>query len=142
MRQGEKIHPLQEKHNFWAISNRERGEHHNFGDSLFVLRDAVVLLGILPVADQLGEALVMGDDDELEVLLRLPVLHDPGETTRAGQNRRQQPAVGIKEPEQVFVLTACPSYRLLARQQYRNMPWLRTFQLEREIERRGDEETG
>lgn len=58
------------------------------------------------MADQLGKALVMGDDDELEVLLRLPVLHDPGETTRGGQNRRQQPAVGIKEPEQVFVLTA------------------------------------
>jgi hypothetical protein len=78
MRQGEKIHPLQfrEAQLLGTFKQRKR-RIKTLGNSLFVLRDAVVLLGVLSVADQLGEALIMGDDNELEVLLRLPVLHDP-----------------------------------------------------------------
>lgn len=49
---------------------------------LLVLGYPVVLFGVLAVADQLGESLVVGDNDELEVLLRFPILHDPGKADK------------------------------------------------------------
>lgn len=52
-----------------------------------VLGDAPQEVGVLPRADQVREALVVRDDDELEVLLLLARVHD------RAQRLRQRPAV-------------------------------------------------
>lgn len=41
--------------------------------------DPVIFFSMLPLANHLSEAFIVGNDYELEILLALSVFHDPGE---------------------------------------------------------------